>query len=89
MRHWTIYRITHIDSGRVYIGQTGRNPKERYYDHFSSKNTSRHLKFAIQKYGKEAFSWELLASCRTQQDADLTETLLIAEHDSVRNGLCL
>ena len=53
-----IYKITNKLNGKVYIGQT-IHPKKRFQEHCSSKdNLPIHL--AIQKYGKENFSFEVL-----------------------------
>jgi len=47
-----IYRFI-SPSGKSYIGQTTRNPTERYKDHFKASTNCKLLKRAIDKYGED------------------------------------
>ena len=60
---FVVYKIVHIDSGKMYIGIT-INYKKRIKTHFiyGTKNRS-HLHNAIQKYGKEKFQYEIIDRC--------------------------
>ena len=55
-----VYKITNTVNGKVYIGQTIRKPEVRMYEHFHVDGKSPYLKNAIAKYGKDAFSFEVL-----------------------------
>lgn len=58
-----IYKITNQVNGKSYIGQTVHDAvKTRIRDHLSDKGTrgNRILKRAIAKYGKDAFTYEIL-----------------------------
>jgi len=58
-----IYKFTHIESGRSYIGQTIQNPNRRRLEHISaSRHTLKtyHFHNALKKYGVNAFSFEVL-----------------------------
>ena len=56
-----IYKFTHIDSGRSYIGQTIQDPNQRRLEHINgSKYSTRtyHFHNAIKKYGIDSFIFE-------------------------------
>lgn len=76
-KHWTIYCHIHIDSSRRYIGLTSQTIEKRWKNHIyaakSSKNGKWHFPNAIQKYGPEAFSHEILEVCDTLETAKLSE----------------
>jgi group I intron endonuclease len=80
-----IYRITNVLSNKVYIGQT-INEKRRWQAHKSyAKNperTGQYIHRAMKKYGTENFVYEVIATCRTQEEADESEMLLIKRYDS-------
>lgn len=79
-----LYRITNQLNGKVYIGQTNK-PDYRWYQHRSyakSKKPQQYIHHAIAKYGVENFVFEVIATCKTVQDADETESLLIIQYDS-------
>jgi group I intron endonuclease len=86
-----LYRITNQLNSKVYIGQTV-DDKARWGAHQSfAKNpekTGQYIHRAMAKYGVENFIYEVIAACRTQEDADETETTLIKQYDSrnIENG---
>lgn len=57
-----IYKITHNDSGQVYVGQTQGLLSKRIQDHFQEAFAGSSTKFhnALRKYGKDAFTDQLL-----------------------------
>ena len=63
-KKWTIYCHIHVESGRRYVGLTSRTMERRWTDHVSqamrSKGGRWHFPNAIRKYGKDAFSHEIL-----------------------------
>ncbi len=81
-----IYKITCLVNRKCYIGQTFQTPESRWKDHIRGNgNTAVHN--AIQKYGIELFRFEVLhtgITCRKVLNA--LEIVLIAAHDSYRNG---
>lgn len=55
-----IYKIENKINHKVYIGQS-KNPEERFFQHCNRRPTYKSLIYdAIQKYGKENFSFEVL-----------------------------
>lgn len=79
-----LYRIINQINGKVYIGQT-KNPKKRWQQHqynSQEKKKKQYIHSAISKYGIDNFSYEVMATCKTQEDADITEKQLIKQYDS-------
>lgn len=82
-----IYRITNKVNGKIYIGQTVE-PNKRWYQHRrDAAHPTMIIHHAIKKYGADAFIFEVIASCKTWEDANEVETLLVSQYDSlVPNG---
>jgi group I intron endonuclease len=79
-----LYRITNQLSGKVYIGQTN-DPDYRWYQHRSYAKGNKHKQYihsAMSKHGIENFTFEVIAGCKSQEDADEAESLLIKQYDS-------
>lgn len=77
-KRWTIYRHTHIESGRHYVGLTSRTMERRWSDHLIQakrlKDERRsHFAAAIRLYGKNAFFHEVLEVCSDLEVANLAE----------------
>jgi predicted GIY-YIG superfamily endonuclease len=81
MKNGTIYMYT-SPSGKKYIGQTW-NAKKRHEEHMcANKNTAFH--FAIKKYGKDAFVYEVLRNgIATQDELNALERQEIAKHNTI------
>jgi len=81
VKRWTIYCHTHVESGRRYIGLTSKTMLARWNDHVykakSSKGGRWHFPNAIRKYGKDAFSHEVLTICETLEEANAYEAYFI------------
>lgn len=60
-----IYCITHVATGRRYVGQS-RNIERRWQDHLY-KRTETHISRAISLYGKVAFELRVLEECALEQ----------------------
>ena len=83
---FNIYKITNTINDKVYIGQTIDSLDVRFTEHSYKSSKCRHLRNAIQKYGKDKFSIELLTICEGQECANTIETFYIAVYDAVKNG---
>lgn len=77
-----VYKVTHTTSGKAYIGvTTQRRPQTRWAHHCNVGR--RGLGAAIKKYGRDAFSFEIIASARTRDDLLRLEAILIAQEKTV------
>ena len=84
-----IYKITNKLNGHSYIGQTIQNVKERFYQHCAIKCDKAVLNMAIhkaiQKYGKENFTLEILEEIDSTLLND-REKYWIEYFDTYKNG---
>ncbi len=82
------YMITNTKNGKSYIGITTRTLSRRWYEHcFVPNSCGQLLNKAINKYGKDAFIIEAIASARTLEDLKEVEKQLIEQHQTkVPNG---
>lgn len=79
-----LYKIINQLNGKVYIGQT-IDDKRRWISHKSfAKQTEpvQYIHRAMAKYGIENFIFEVIATCRTQEDANEVEKILIIQYNS-------
>ena len=76
-----IYKITNLINHKLYIGITKRNPKIRFYEHFSNKNEL--LYKAKEKYGKENFSLEIIEKDISEDNIDEKERYYIELYNSL------
>lgn len=80
-----MYKITNQINKKVYIGQTV-DANKRWGAHKSfARNDDKPRQYihnAIAKYGAENFIFEVIATCRIQEDADIIEDQLINQYDS-------
>lgn len=78
-----MYKISQISSGKIYIGQTVR-PNRRWKDHqWHAKNKQeQYIHRAMAKYGIDDFIFEVVATCRTKEDANEIEDELIIQYNS-------
>lgn len=68
-----VYCATHIASGRRYIGATSKTLARRKQQHLTQAKGRRrgcaYFWAAIRKYGSEAFTWEVIGTAASRQDA--------------------
>jgi group I intron endonuclease len=84
-----IYKFTHIETGRCYIGQTVQDPNRRRLEHIAdSRHTPRtyHFHNALKKYGADAFIFEVIAEATSLEELNLLEEKYIQKFDSIENG---
>ena len=80
----SIYKITHKETGKCYIGQAV-DVQKRWKAHCRKSSGCKKLKNAIQKYGVDSFEFKVLFEV-TEHEADRSETLLIAFYNSIEYG---
>lgn len=81
-----LYKIVNNINSKVYIGITKR-PKVRMYEHFFGKrlDSISLIKQAINKYGHDNFTFEVLCEGSREYIVDL-EVRAIVAYDSIQNG---
>ena len=79
-----IYRITEKNTGKVYIGQTSRSINERLTQHVMTPAKGSAIDEAIQRRGKDEFTFETLAPMKDPSTEQLwfQEYYFIAKHRS-------
>lgn len=80
-KSFLVYKHTNLTNGKVYIGITNRSPEERWKQGKAYKSNE-HFTSAINKYGWDGFSHEIVKRGLTKEEALLLEESLIKEYDS-------
>ena len=83
-----IYRVTHKQNGKIYVGVSTAGIEERKRDHIkkSKKGKSYAFQHAIATYGPEAFKWEQIDTALTTDELAQKEKEYIIKYDSKENG---
>jgi group I intron endonuclease len=77
-----IYKITHKETKKSYIGQTRGEVEKRWKEHCSKAGGKSYIGAAIQKYGKDAFDFEIIHRCKVLKDLDRAEAYFIKKHNT-------
>lgn len=79
-----LYRITNLVNNKIYIGQAkDYNQRWRQHKQEAKREIPRMIvNVAMKKYGLDNFIFEIIATCKTQEDANQTETLLVSQYES-------
>jgi len=77
-----IYRITHKESFKSYIGQTITSLEKRWKEHVKSGSKCRYLSHALKKYGENAFELKLICIC-FDEDLDRFEQEYIKKYNTL------
>ena len=89
-----IYKVTHIESGRVYIGQTysqkNKTPEQllenRRIRHLRSAQSDTdkkaHFHHALNRYGVKSFTWEIIAVATSVDELNRREANFIKSFQS-------
>lgn len=78
-----IYKITNNINGKIYIGQTVQTLKRRFTAHATKKSSISAITSAIQKYGRDNFSYITLAEYNTLTDLNEAEKYYIYLYNSL------
>lgn len=81
---WCVYIHT-APNGKVYVGITSQKPEIRWQNGKGYKS-NKHFANAIDKYGWDNFTHEVLVNGLTQEQAEQRETELIAFHNSANKS---
>lgn len=79
-----IYKVTNNINGKVYIGQTITKIESRWYHHCwaAVRYNANHFHHAINKYGKESFTIEVLCSALNRENLNYLERYFIELYNS-------
>lgn len=80
MKNYTIYKHT-SPSGKIYIGQTCKNPKDRWSNGFGYRYNTYFFR-AINKYGWNNFTHDIIIGGLTKEEADWFEKYLIDYYET-------
>ncbi len=78
-----IYKITNKINGKIYIGQTTRTAASRFTEHCTGSSKCRYLRHALDKYGRDSFSLEVIGTYASSQDLNLAEEYWIEYFQSL------
>jgi group I intron endonuclease len=84
-----VYKFTHLESGKSYVGQTIQDPARRRLEHISGSRYSTntyHFHNAIRKYGIDAFTFEVLAEATSLAELNNLEEQFANQFDCYHNG---
>ena len=80
-----IYKITNVQNNKIYVGQSN-DIYRRFYEHQTKGESSRiPVDVAIQKYGKNSFTYEVLEEC-TIDELNEKETFWIKKLNAIKDG---
>lgn len=86
MRTYYIYKATNTINGKSYIGQTV-SFRQRVWQHLRCRQGEDCLFHrAIEQFGRDNFTWDIIDSCESQKEAMLLEKHYIKVYDTYRNG---
>ncbi len=85
-----IYKATNRLNGKVYIGQTINNLKDRKADHINKANNhpdrNNHFCNALRKYGVDSFNWEVICICPNIDSLNEREQYYISYYNAIKDG---
>ena len=89
-KEFGIYSITNICTGDMYIGQTIRHFTRRWNEHKrdlnSNNHNNKHLQSVWNKYGEEAFLFQIIHKCDELDNLNELEKYYIKKYDCYKNG---
>jgi hypothetical protein len=77
--HYTVYRITHLESGKVYVG---KHQTEDLADGYMGSGNL--IRRAVKKHGLEAFKKEILHVFETEEEMNAKEKELVTDEFCLR-----
>lgn len=86
MMYGIIYKATNLIDGKIYIGQKTRTLEKRRKEHVKSSKHNYLFQRAIRKYGKEAFSWQVIDNVDDEVALNEKEVAWIAHYQSYKKN---
>lgn len=84
-----IYKLTNLQTNKIYIGKTTRTLEERLKEHeFYANNEEHntHLARSIRKYGINNFKIEVLDTAFSEKELNEKEQFWIKKYNTIQNG---
>jgi group I intron endonuclease len=84
-----IYKWTHKETGKCYIGQSIQDPNQRRLEHINNSRYTKktyHFHNALRKYGIDEFTWEVIDTAASLEELNLLEEKYVVQYDSINNG---
>jgi len=87
-----IYKVTNLQNGKIYVGQTIKALEIRKKEHLKNYKTEKKLSspyfyYSINKYGEDNFKWDIIDMADSQEELNNKEKYWIREFNSlVPNG---
>lgn len=82
MARYAIYKHQNLINQKIYIGLTCQNPPSKRWANGKGYAHNEHFSQAIEKYGWENFSHEIIEWCETLEEANLAEQQWIKYYES-------
>ncbi|EIJ38110.1 NUMOD1 domain-containing DNA-binding protein [Galbibacter orientalis] len=88
MERLIVYKVTHKESGKTYIGATSKSIDDRKKDHEQKASQEVGSKFqeAIGTYSPEAFTWEQIDTANSPNELAEKEKKYILKYNSKEEG---
>lgn len=74
---YTIYVITNLVNGKVYVGQTTKTGKERFQSHWWSRGKKDYFHYALNKHKREDWTVQDITVFETREEVNNAEKLWI------------
>lgn len=80
-----LYKITNLVNGKLYIGVT-TNPTKRKLQHFTKSKVGRLVNKAVEKYGKDNFTFEVICIGSKEYIYDLESKAILSYNSDANEG---
>jgi group I intron endonuclease len=82
-----IYMASNLINGKSYIGKTTKPLSRRKTEHCSFDFPKTTFQFAIKKYGKASFNWQILKNCESPEELIEMEKFFISKYHTSDQGI--
>lgn len=82
-----VYKVTHLPSGKAYVGLTN-DFERRKYEHLKAARlgSQSHFHRALRKHGADQFDWRVMSRCSSLELASHEEQLLVKHFATYGDG---
>lgn len=87
MNFGCIYKISNLENGKIYVGQTIQKPENREYGHFYNlkrqSHHNNHLQSDFNRYGESNFKFSILTWATSNEELDKLEKYFIKKYNAL------